>query len=294
MSDTVEQPPAVPVRSSLRTSHLLEPIDPKKPALKDEPQPLSPATAPHEVYLSSEEDASSTADDFSDYDLDSDSDLLDPDVDYRRDSHEDTARAVSIIYHGKPSIIQMPPRALTTPSFYSFTEDSYQHEEPAVEAPTAVAQRRTTRPRPTTTIAPSYSTPSVPSFLDVDPFASRPGSGHHFRQAVETNQTSKSAGSMLKRTLSLARKRSQPALNQAYSHSQDALPVRPGSAETDEQGYEGPIEPRSSVSPSKMASRARRASTMVQGPPRESESRFTKGHSRLRSSLSITMGRRKQ
>ncbi|TLD09031.1 uncharacterized protein PgNI_07707 [Pyricularia grisea] len=83
---------------------------------------------PHDVYLSSEEDASSSADDFSDYEWESGSEfeyaddaqiaeassssgMSSPSAGPRRRSHEITARVVSVIYVGKPAIVN-----LTTPT----------------------------------------------------------------------------------------------------------------------------------------------------------------------------------
>ncbi|KAI6259586.1 hypothetical protein MCOR27_003063 [Pyricularia oryzae] len=92
------------------------------------------APTPHDVYLSSEEDASSSADDFSDFEWESGSEfeyaddaqiaeassssgMSSPSGGPRRRSHEITARVVSVIYVGKPAIVNLStPSKRTSPS----------------------------------------------------------------------------------------------------------------------------------------------------------------------------------
>ncbi|KAJ9148267.1 hypothetical protein NKR23_g5039 [Pleurostoma richardsiae] len=101
-------PPALPEKSSLRASRLLDDLVGLKlgTGIDTAADRLAQAT-PHDTYLSSEEDASSSADDFSDFDYDSGSEGSLSPTGSRR-SHEDTARVVSVVFYGKPSIIDLP------------------------------------------------------------------------------------------------------------------------------------------------------------------------------------------
>jgi hypothetical protein len=168
LSIDTDVPPALPARSALRASHMLaSPVDLK--AFADATATPAGAAAllaaaggstPHEIYLSSEEDASSSADDFSDAespegeedvvdtegdaakeDADADADMdmddadeVDPDDDVieiaaaevvpvqqlpeerrRRSSQQQdaTAKAVSVVYAGRPSIVTLSPSRAT-------------------------------------------------------------------------------------------------------------------------------------------------------------------------------------
>lgn len=283
----VEQAPALPVKSGLRSSRFLEPID-SKAGLDDKQPPLSPATAPHEVYLSSEEDASSSADDFSDYDLDSDSELS-SDSPIGRHSHEDTARVVSFIFYGKPSIVELPPRVKSAGSMgpqpvQRTSTDPFMSRRISVSSTTSTSILSTFSRSSTVMTGPSGR---KPSFLSIDPYASKPES----QRDGDRPPTPKGNGSMLRRTFSLARKRSKPALNKAAIESQDSLPLRPASVDP----TEGPREQTITRKPKHQdIMQAARNSTTGAVPVAETETKASpKGHSRLRSGLSISMGRRK-
>lgn len=129
-------PPALPQKSALRASRLLDRYGELKLAQPARTLTVAPAAAPtkdqqhmagstpHDVYLSSEEDASSSADDFSDFYSDFTDDEEEKGSETstaemtttgpkspvgRRRSHEITARAVSLTYVGKPAIIEVSP-----------------------------------------------------------------------------------------------------------------------------------------------------------------------------------------
>lgn len=105
---TMIEAPALPPKSRLRASRLLETL--KLSSIESATQSL---TTPHDMYLSSEEDASSSADDFSDYGFGSENESAgeaSPKSPVRRRSHEVTARVVSVIFSGKPSIVNLPCR----------------------------------------------------------------------------------------------------------------------------------------------------------------------------------------
>lgn len=285
--------PALPTKSTLRSSRFLEPIDSK--ATLDEQPPLSPATAPHSVYLSSEEDASSSADDFSDYEFDSDSDL-DPESPNRK-SHEDTARVVSFVFYGKPALVDLPPRS----SSPGEPEDNPKQKIQRTGTDPEFGRRRTSVSSTasssilstfsrSSTFAPAVHTRQKPSFLSIDPFANKNESEQPHES--ERPRTPKGASSMLKRTFSLARKRSKPHLNQAATQSQDVLTMRP-------QSVDQSLEDIEAARAKEAALKASRRKTIMMEPPPIPETTEgprqpqTKGHSRLRSGLSISMGRRR-
>ncbi|KAL6849372.1 hypothetical protein ACO1O0_008912 [Amphichorda felina] len=330
----IQEAPALPVKSGLRTSRFLEPID-SKAGLDAEQPPLSPATAPHDVYLSSEEDASSSADDFSDYDFESDSEVSPDSPDGRR-SHEDTARVVSFVFYGKPSVVQLRPRAR---SAGSGMERERNHEHGEHEPQPKPIQRTSTDPlrssrrrissvsssasssilstfsRSSAVLTPSSATASPPTgkrpaFLSIDPYASRSRTEPQQRLEIDRPPTPKSGGgsggSMLRRTFSLARKRSRPALDKAAaaeSH-EPPMPLRPASVEVSSGEYRQHQHQQGSSRAARhsrqpdvvqaAAATAVRNSTIGAVPVAEMEAKAApKGHSRLRSGLSISMGRRK-
>jgi hypothetical protein len=104
---------------------------------------------------------------------------------------------------------------------------------------------------------------------------------------------------MLRRTLSLARKRSKPALNRAaVTDSQDSLPLRSASVDHTHENVQEHVLKRRARHQDVM--QAARNSTILTKPPppvvETTEAKpapVQKGHSRLRSGLSISMGRRK-
>lgn len=290
----IQQAPALPVKSGLRTSRFLEPID-SKAGLDAEQPPLSPATAPHDVYLSSEEDASSSADDFSDYDFDSDSELSTDTPDGRR-SHEDTARVVSFVFYGKPSVVQLPPRSRSAGSmepkpFQRTSTDPLASRRRISVSPSTSTSILSTFSRSSTVITPSGPTGKRPAFLSIDPYASKPRGEQGQEMDRPSTPKSGSSSSMLKRTFSLARKRSKPALNKAAAESRDSLPLRPASvAPSEEVPSEQGARPRARHQD---VVQAVRNSTIGAVPVAEMEAKAApKGHSRLRG-LSISMGRRK-
>lgn len=249
------------------------------------PQPLAPTTAPHDVYLSSEEDASSSADDFSDYDLDSEEEHTGESPLSTVEEHL-SARAVSIVFYGKPSLVTMPARASKTNTNSSTSTASTLRPFPNATRSLS---------RPTTVVAPSYSVPVVPSFLGTDPCNPQQQPQQQQQDQTKSVSSSRSAGAMFKRTLTLATKMharpSSPApaamaRNTAFMQSSESLPPRPGTAHSD---MRAPV--MRDMSPSVQSSFGRRSSTFDSRPPVTRGN--NKGHSRLRSSLSISMSRKR-
>ncbi|KAF6842547.1 hypothetical protein CMUS01_02971 [Colletotrichum musicola] len=230
-----QQAPELPAKSSLRASRLLDSM-----ALKIiTNQPNNNSQAPQEVYLSSEEEASSSADEFSDYDYESDS-AESAESPVRRKSHEDTARVVSVVFAGKPSIIDLPStRRSASPESMESRPSSRM-----VSSSTAPSLRRMST---ASTSASSYSpvfhparsssmmfTSSMlpkdrPSFLSIDPCASKTYEERSVEEQqveVERPERPKTPTSALfRRTLSIVRKRSRPQLRDlaANNSSRDKL-----------------------------------------------------------------------
>ncbi|KAM0346076.1 hypothetical protein ACHAPU_005841 [Fusarium lateritium] len=223
--------PALPAKSSLRASRCLDGLLTHK---------LAPA---HDVYLSSEEDASSSADDFSDFESDSGSDesqSLD-----RRGSREDTAKVVSVVYAGKPSVIDLPRRSVS-PSLISEASSRPSSRMSTSSRPRSCLRRTSTLPvtLPVLDRRMSFCTTSSgsvlhpprtssmgtgrlekkrPDFLSIDPFAAkdRPETRD---EPTERPKTPKTPTGVFKRTLSLVKKRSRPSLNTSFaSQSRDNL-----------------------------------------------------------------------
>lgn len=216
--------PALPAKSALRRLRLLASLA-QKAAPED--RPMLPHAAPHQVYLSSEEDASSSADDLSGLDE------LDWEADEARQSakacrREDTARVVTVVFHGRPSIVDLPPRGCA-----AMTEG----RRPATGILRTATEPTLTRTRSSSASAagqnPPRSTSMTPSgfqarrrqFLTIDPFAARQSEPDE----QDAAKTPKTPSAMLKKTLSLVKKRSKPTLNPAGGHSREslALPTPP-------------------------------------------------------------------
>ncbi|PHH70072.1 hypothetical protein CDD80_6264 [Ophiocordyceps camponoti-rufipedis] len=196
--------PALPQKSA---SRLLASLS-QKPAPED--RPILPHAAPHQMYLSSEEDASSSADDMSDLDeLDWDA------ADSRKSSssscssREDTARVVTVVFHGRPSLVELVPRKSTgstdgprpTPVMLRTATE-----------PTLIRTRSNSsessalkHPPRSSSMTPTGFQLRRPQFLTIDPFAS------HDSESM-TSRTPKTPSRMLKKTLSLVKKRSRPLL----------------------------------------------------------------------------------
>lgn len=209
--------PALPAKSSLRVSRLLATLPQKAP----EDRPVLKHAAPHIVYLSSEEDASSSADDLSDVDgFESDSELGKDSLD-GRDSREDTARLVSVVFSGKPSMITLPSRSSTRSSLSS--QDSQGHFQRTCTDPTLGRKRSVSSTRSTLHHPPRSSSMITsafekrrPKFLTVDPFAHKATDKEAVSKdtkEADGNKTPKTPTAMFTRAFNLVKKRSKPTLN---------------------------------------------------------------------------------
>lgn len=220
--------PALPAKSSLRASRVLDGLLKLTPG---EQPPFTTQSAPHDIYLSSEEDASSSADDFSDFESDSGSDESRTSS-KRRGSHEDTARVVSVVYSGKPSMIHLPRRSVSPSSSASEASSSRPSSRlSSLSRPPSRLRRTSTlpvldrrmslctsssgtilHPPRTSSMGSSRLEKQRPEFLSIDPFAikSEPETKDDQNDRPKTPKT---PTGMFKRTLSLVKKRSRPSLN---------------------------------------------------------------------------------
>ncbi|KAI1503600.1 hypothetical protein F5X99DRAFT_374918 [Biscogniauxia marginata] len=213
------EPPAVPQRNSLRASKLLDSL--KLNSIESATQSLNTT---HDVYLSSEEDASTSADDFSDDDYDSVSEGSEG-LSLRRKSQEDTARAVSVIFVGKPCIIDLtrerrsrsPMRKRPQSNIF---ERSSMSSSASSSLDTGSLERHTPRNSSILSVS-SDKSKGTPSFLSQDPF---PGSNYKLESqrkdtASSGPRTPRSSTALYRfqKSISLARKRSRPNLKATVS-----------------------------------------------------------------------------
>ncbi|KDN68987.1 hypothetical protein CSUB01_05620 [Colletotrichum sublineola] len=251
-----QNPPALPAKSSLRASRLLDSM-----ALKIiTNQPVQ--SAPQEIYLSSEEEASSSADEFSDYDYESESaESADSPI---RKSHEVTARVVSVVYSGKPSIIDLPStRRSATPD----SVDSRPPSRLAISTTAPALRRMSTSPGTGALYSPVSHPPRSssmmitasmlpkerPAFLSVDPYASKSLDERVEERQLDAERPERPktpTSQLFKRTLSIVRKRSRPQLRDlpANNSSRDQLPLSASSDVREESLEKAPNSPWPSVS----------------------------------------------
>jgi hypothetical protein len=251
-----EQAPVLPQKSALRASRLLDNLVGLKLTM---PDPPSFTQTPHDEYMSSEEDASSTAGDFSDFEYDSSSDDVCPSPAKDRRSHEVTARVVSVIFSGKPSVVDVPQnrRSISPTSFerrqsimdlaaQSLTQDDAEVKMRRMSVTStssdsvSVMPTRTAHPPRSSSMQPpaSHNTAKKtrPAFLQIDPYANgsvysldvlqEPKEAGHEDDRPRTPKTPTKMFKGVARTLSLMKRRSTPRMNQAFlSPSTDNVPL---------------------------------------------------------------------
>lgn len=211
--------PALPPRSALRASRLLATM----PQKLSEHRPVLTSAAPHLLYLSSEEDVSSSADDFSDCDYSSDSEHAQETPEQTSKCH-DTARIVSVVFSGKPCIVQLSRRSISPSSSAdcpvskltrTATEPIIMSRKGSTSSTSSAKMVSQHPPRSSSIMSPVAS----PSFLNMDPFAAK-------AEPEEPEPQLRKTAQMFKRTLSLVRKRSRPNLNAAASRSREGLSLQ--------------------------------------------------------------------
>ncbi|KAK7746605.1 hypothetical protein SLS62_009326 [Diatrype stigma] len=223
-------PPALPERSALRASRLLDSL--KLNSIESARQSL---TTSHDMYLSSEEDASSFGDDISDYDFESGSESSTEEPAQsptRRKSREDTARAVSVIFVGKPCIVNLSgSRGSSSPDL----SDS-SHRRSILQQRRSISLGSGTGPGSATgslerpshltrqnSISSVASQKNKPAFLNTDPFADRHYSIDSTAEQQEETavpRTPRNPTAVLQRfskSLILSRKRSRQNLRAGVS-----------------------------------------------------------------------------
>jgi hypothetical protein len=290
--------PQVPTRSSRRVTTLLASL-PHKLDAEEQTELSRAAPLEHDHYLSSEEDASSSADELSsEYSLDSDyeEDLSPLSTNQRTPVEQVTARAVSVIFSGKPSIVDLPRRS-TAPSFSSSSSSlSLSLMPPSRPSSTSTeasgplhpsfakrmsimsfrstntpaqtagaASRSSIRSRPNSVMLVDIAehrgvTPRRPNFLDSDPFPSPP-----IEAPVSPRLYSKTPGTMLKKTFNLVKRRSSRA---RLSQLESSSPRDDMSMLDEHDENRTTTTPASMVSPSKL--RSVRGGLVSMGRPKSS------------------------
>lgn len=222
--------PALPEKSSLRASRLLATLPQKLP----QDRPVLTHAAPHLVYLSSEEDASSSADDLSDLDsFDSDSEeSLDGQA-----THAEFARAVPVVFSGKPSMVNLTSRSGSLASLRT-SDDGLRAN---LTEPTLGRMRSTSSAASSLNHPPRSSSMITglekrrPKFLHVDPFAAGKDKGDD-----ESLKTPKTPTAMFSRAFNnLVKKRSRPSLNTAFREA-EVTPMEQVGEEAIEEASEEP------------------------------------------------------
>ncbi|KAM7202764.1 hypothetical protein V8F20_004278 [Naviculisporaceae sp. PSN 640] len=234
-----ENAPDLPQKSALRTSRLI--LDNHGLKLGGSIETTEPGQAtPLDMYLSSEEDASSEADDFSDYGYDSSNeDVTSP---TRRESHEVTARVVSVIYSGKPLIVDlthrrrsMSPSSTSTGERSSILSSKSPIDRPPSSASSHFKSSVSIASRKSSLLSDIMSK-KRPPFLSIDPYAN--GSTYSLDMPKNTTEHTESVTKPPKtptqqilkgvsRTFSLVRKRSRPFLSSTLSPQPEVSPRDP-------------------------------------------------------------------
>ncbi|KAI0430803.1 hypothetical protein F5Y09DRAFT_217652 [Xylaria sp. FL1042] len=238
------EPPAIPKRNTLRTSRLLDSL--KLNSIESATKSLN---SPHNVYLSSEEDASSSADEYSDdddgYESSSEESEKSP---VRRKSQEITARAVSVVFVGKPCVVELAnsrrsvsPAKRPQSEFFGRSVSS----PFGVDAP----RNRPDYPPRKISLASIGDLPKEsPSFLSQDPFSESPYTRRESILTIETSsipgilprvpRTPTRAFQRFQKSISLARKRSRPNLKAAAENNASMSSLNLSNLNTSQESQE--------------------------------------------------------
>ncbi|KAI0544395.1 hypothetical protein F4679DRAFT_40369 [Xylaria curta] len=217
------EPPAIPKRNTLRTSRLLDSL-----RLNSIESATKSLNTTQNVYLSSEEDASSSADEYSDSDYETSNEEPEKSL-VRRKSQEVTARAVSVVFVGKPSVVELAScRRSISPAKRPQSELFGR----SVSSPFGMESRPDYPPRKISLASISDLPKQSPSFLSQDPFSNSPYTRRESILRVETSpaglyprtpMTPTGAFQRIQKTISLARKRSRPNLKAAAAESSASM-----------------------------------------------------------------------
>ncbi|KAI5917567.1 hypothetical protein F4810DRAFT_695899 [Camillea tinctor] len=212
------EPPAIPQRNSLRASKLLDSL--KLDSIETATQSLNSS---HDVYLSSEEEASTSAGEFSDDDFDSDSEYS-GESSPRRRSQEDTARAVTVVFVGKPCLVDLPSSRRPTTPVRKRPQSNIFERSSTSSASSSLDTGALENHRPRQSSLASIHTDlskGAPSFLTQDPF---PTSNYKLdsqnKDPIPSGPRTPRSSTALHRfqkSISLARKRSRSNLKATVS-----------------------------------------------------------------------------
>ncbi|KAL0467230.1 hypothetical protein QR685DRAFT_80809 [Neurospora intermedia] len=238
-----ESVPALPQKSALRASRLLDSLAQLKMSGTVETTELEKPSPLGDVYLSSEEEASSDTDSLSDYVYESsnEKEASTATTTSRRSSREDTARVVSVIFSGRPSIVDLATlrRGSAAPSLGG----GHIRKRSSTVSCNIPIERTVTPASPMSAFALPERKSSLPidmmpmrkpHFLNVDPFANSSSISLEVPRADTPEDVTSPARSprtptltLLKgvtRTFSLVRKRSRPALASPQPLSERTTP----------------------------------------------------------------------
>ncbi len=218
--EVIIEPPAIPKRNTLRTSRLLDSL--KFNTIESATKSLNTT---QNVYLSSEEDASSSADEYSDDDDDESSSDESEKSSIRRKSQEVTARVVSVVFVGKPCVVELPSSRRSVSPVKRPQSEFFGRSLSSSFATNLLRSRTDYPPRKMSLASISDMPKESPAFLSQDPFSDSP---YTRRESVLTIETSSWSGThsrvprtptrafqRIQKTISLARKRSRPNLKAA-------------------------------------------------------------------------------
>ncbi|KAK5630770.1 hypothetical protein RRF57_006485 [Xylaria bambusicola] len=217
--EVIIEPPAIPKRNTLRTSRLLDNL--KLNSIESATKSLNTT---HNVYLSSEEDASSSADEYSDDDYESSSEESDQSS-MRRESQEITARAVSVVFVGKPCVVELASNRRSVSPIKRPQSEFFGRSVSSPFGRDSPQSRPDYPPRKISLTSISDLPKQSPSFLSQDPFSDSPYTRRGSGLTIETNSSgtvpraprtpTQAAFQRIQKTISLARKRSRPNLKAA-------------------------------------------------------------------------------
>ncbi|RWA14958.1 hypothetical protein EKO27_g194 [Xylaria grammica] len=250
--EVIIEPPAIPKRNTLRKSRLLDSL--RLDTIESATKSLNTT---HNVYLSSEEDASSEADEYSDYDYESSSEEFEK-LPIRRKSQEVTARAVSVVFVGKPCVVEL---ASSRRSVSPVKRPQSEFFGRSVSSPfgTDSPQDHPDFPPRKMSLASMGDLPKEsPSFLSQDPFSDSPYTRRESVLTVDATplpgpyprvpKTPTGAFQRISKTISLARKRSRPNLKAAAENSASRSSINLSTLDILQESQE-PINKSDTVSP---------------------------------------------
>ncbi|KAI1419781.1 hypothetical protein F5Y12DRAFT_192749 [Xylaria sp. FL1777] len=221
--EVIIEPPAIPKRNTLRTSRLLDNL--KLNSIESATKSLN---TPHSVYLSSEEDASSSADEYSDDDYESSSEESEKSS-IRRKSQEITARVVSVVFVGKPCVVELASCRRSVTPVKRPQSEFFGRSVSSSFGPDSLRSRPDYPPRKISLASIRDLPKESPSFLNQDPFSNSPYTRRKSGLTIETSsspdiqarapRTPTAAFQRFQKTISLARKRSRPNLKAAAENN---------------------------------------------------------------------------